>query len=50
MAKENKKKVKSKSSPPKYVSGDNELDSSDKEYEETLLNYMCKNTKERMKG
>jgi hypothetical protein len=49
MAKESKKKVKSKSSPPKYVSSDDELDSSD-EKEETLLNAMCKNPKERMKG
>jgi hypothetical protein len=51
-AKESKKKVKSKSSPPKYVSSDDELDSSDEEDEdeETLLNAMCKNPKERMKG
>jgi hypothetical protein len=49
MAKKNKK-VKSKSSPPKYVSSDGELDSSDEEDEETLLNGMCKNPKERMKG
>jgi hypothetical protein len=52
MTKESKKKVKSKSSPPKYVSSDDELDSSDEEDkdEETLLNVMCKNPKERMKG
>jgi hypothetical protein len=50
MAKENKKKVKSKSAPPKYVSSDDELGSSDEEDDETLLNDMCKNTNERMKG
>jgi hypothetical protein len=52
MARESKKKVKSKSSPPKYVSSDDELDSSDEEDddEETLLNAMCKNHEERMKG
>jgi hypothetical protein len=50
IAKESKKKVKSKSSPPKYVSSDDELDSSDEEDEDTLLNAMCKNHKERMKG
>jgi hypothetical protein len=49
MAKENNKKVKFKSSPPKYVSSDDELDSSDEE-DEALLNDMCKNPKERMKG
>jgi hypothetical protein len=49
MAKESKKKVKSKSSPPKYVSSDDELDSSDKD-EEALLNVLCKNPKERIKG
>jgi hypothetical protein len=49
MTKESKKKVKSKSSPPKYVSSDDELDSSDEEDEENLLNDMCKNPKERMK-
>jgi hypothetical protein len=43
MAKESKKKVKSKSSHPKYVS-------SDEEDEEALQNDMCKNPKERMKG
>jgi hypothetical protein len=50
MAKESKKKVKSKLSPPKYVSSDDELDSSDDEDEEALLEVMCKNPKERMKG
>jgi hypothetical protein len=50
IAKESKKKVKSKSSPRKYVSSDDELDSSDEEDEETLLNAMLKNPKERMKG
>jgi hypothetical protein len=50
MANESKKKVKSKSSSPKYVSSDDKLDSSDEEDEETLLNDMCKNPKERMKG
>jgi hypothetical protein len=51
MAKDSKRKVKSKSSPPKYVSSDDELDSSDKEDEdeETLLNVICKNHKERIK-
>jgi hypothetical protein len=46
MAKESKKNVKSNSSPSKYVSSDDELDSSD---EEALLKAMCKNPKERMK-
>jgi hypothetical protein len=50
MANESKKKVKSKSFPPKYVSSDDELDSSDEEDEENLLNDMCKNPNERMKG
>ncbi len=50
MTKESMKKVKSKSSLHKYVSSDDELDSSDEEDEETLLNAMCKNPKERMKG
>jgi hypothetical protein len=51
MAKDSKRKVKSKSSPPKYVSSDDELDSSDKEDEdeETLLNVICKNHKEKIK-
>jgi hypothetical protein len=50
MEKESKKKVKSKPSAPNYVSSDEELDSSDDEEEETLLNAMCKNPKERLKG
>jgi hypothetical protein len=50
MANESKKKVKPKSSSPKYVSSDDKLDSSDEEDEETLLNDICKNPKERMKG
>jgi hypothetical protein len=52
MAKESKRKVKSKSSPHKYVSSDDEPDSRDEEDEdeETLLNVMCKNPKERIKG
>jgi hypothetical protein len=51
MEKESKRKVKSKSSPPKYVSSDNELDSSDEEDEdeEALLNAMSKNPKARIK-
>jgi hypothetical protein len=49
MTKESTKKVKSKSSLHKYVSSDDELDSSDEEDEEALLNTMCKNAKERMK-
>jgi hypothetical protein len=47
MAKESKRKVKSKFFPPKYAFRDDELDSSD---EEALLNVMCKNPKERIKG
>jgi hypothetical protein len=52
MAKKSKKKVKFKSSSPKYVSSDDELDSSDEkdEDEKALLNVMCKNPKERIKG
>jgi hypothetical protein len=52
MTKESKRKVKSKSSPPKYVSSDDELDSSDEEGkdEKSLLNVMCNNAKERIKG
>jgi hypothetical protein len=51
MAKESKRKVKSKSSPPKYVSSDDELDSSDgeDEDEEALLEVMSKNPKARIK-
>jgi hypothetical protein len=44
MAKESKKKVKSKFSPPKYVYSDDKLDSSDEEDEETLLNAIYKNS------
>jgi hypothetical protein len=40
------KRRKSKCSPPKYVFSDEEED----EDEETLLNAMCKNPKERMNG
>jgi hypothetical protein len=50
MAKESKKKIKSKSSPSKYGFSDDELDSSDEEDEEALLKAMCKNPKEKMKG
>jgi hypothetical protein len=51
MAKESRKKVKPKTSPPKYVSSDDELDSSDEEDEdeEALLNVMSKNPKARIK-
>jgi hypothetical protein len=52
MAKESKIKVKPKTSPPKYVSSDEELDSSDEEHEdeEAFLNDMSKNLKARIKG
>jgi hypothetical protein len=52
MVKESKRKVKSKFTPPKYVSSDDEVDSSDEEEddEDALLNVMCKNPKERIKG
>jgi hypothetical protein len=52
MAKESKRKVKSKSSPPKYLSSDDELDSCDGEDEddEALLNAMSNNPKARIKG
>jgi hypothetical protein len=51
MEKESRRKVKSKTSPPKYVYSDDELDSSDKEDEdkEALLNAMNKNPKARIK-
>jgi hypothetical protein len=51
MAKESKRKVKSKTSPPKYVSSDDELDSSDEEDKdkEALLDAMSKNPKARIK-
>jgi hypothetical protein len=44
MAKESRRKVKSKTSPPKYVSSDNDLGSSDEEDEdeEALLNVIRK--------
>jgi hypothetical protein len=52
MAKESRRKVKRKTSPPKYVSSDNEVDSSDEEDEdeEALLEVMSKNPKARIKG
>jgi hypothetical protein len=52
MAKESRRKVKSKTSPPKYVSSGDELDSSDEKDkdEEALLNAMSKNPKARIKG
>jgi hypothetical protein len=48
MAKDIRRKVKHKTSSPKYVSSDDELDSS--EDVEALLNDMSKNPKERIKG
>jgi hypothetical protein len=52
MAKESKRKVKSKTSSTKYVSSDDELGSSDEEDEdeEALLNDMSKNHMARIKG
>jgi hypothetical protein len=52
MVKESIREVKSKISPPKYVSSDDGLDSSDgeDEDEEALLNAMSKNPKARIKG
>jgi hypothetical protein len=54
ITKESKRKLKSKSSPPKYVSVDDKLDSSDgedeDEDEEDMLNAMRKNPKARIKG
>jgi hypothetical protein len=52
MAKESRRKVKSKTSHPKYVSSDDDVDSSDEEDEdeEALLNDMSKNPKVRIKG
>jgi hypothetical protein len=50
MAKESRRKVKPKTSPPKYASSDDELDSSEDEDEEALLNDMSKNPKARIKG
>jgi hypothetical protein len=51
MAKESRRKVKPKTSPPKYVSSDDELYSSDEEDEdeEVLLNDINKNLKARIK-
>jgi hypothetical protein len=51
MTKEGKRKVRFKSSPPKYVSSDDELDSSDgeDEDEEALLEVMSKSPKARIK-
>jgi hypothetical protein len=48
MAKGIRRKVKHKTSSPKFVSSDDELDSS--EDVEALLNDMSKNPKERIKG
>jgi hypothetical protein len=48
MAKDIRRKVKHKTPSPKYVSSDDELDSS--EDEEALLNDISKNPKERIKG
>jgi hypothetical protein len=52
MAKESKRKVRSKTSPSKYVSSDDELDSSDEENEDekALLNAMSNNPKAKIKG
>jgi hypothetical protein len=52
MAKESKRKVKPKTSPPKYVSSDDELDSSDEEVEDekAFVNDMSKFPKVEMKG
>jgi hypothetical protein len=47
MAKESRRKLKPKTSPPKYVSSDDEIGSGD---EEALLNYMSKNHKAMIKG
>jgi hypothetical protein len=50
MAKESGRKVKSKTSPPKFVSSDDDIGSSDEEDEEVLLNVMSKNPTTRIKG
>jgi hypothetical protein len=50
MAKESRRKLKPKTSPPKYVSSDDEIGSGDEEDEEALLNYMSKNHKAMIKG
>jgi hypothetical protein len=47
MAKESRRKVKPKTSPPKYVSSDEEDEDED---EEALLDIMRKNPKTRIKG
>jgi hypothetical protein len=47
-AKESRKKVKLKTSPPKYVFSDDEED--EDEDEETLLDVISKNPKARIKG
>jgi hypothetical protein len=51
MVKESRRKVKPKTSPPKYDSSDDEVDSSDEEDEdeETLLEVVSKNPKARIK-
>jgi hypothetical protein len=49
MVKESKRNAKPKTSSPKYVSSDDELDSSDED-EDALLNDMRKNPKARIKG
>jgi hypothetical protein len=49
MAKESKRRVKPQTSP-KYVSSNDEVDSSDEEDEEALLNDISKNPKARIKG
>jgi hypothetical protein len=52
MAKKSIRKVKTKTSPPKYVSSDDEIDSSDEKDEdkEALLDVMSKNPKARING
>jgi hypothetical protein len=52
MEKDSRRKVKPKTSPPKYVSSDDEIYSIDEEDEddEAFLNVMSKNPKTRIKG
>jgi hypothetical protein len=50
MSKESKRKIKPKSSSPKYVSSDKEVDSSDDDDDESLLSDMSKNPTKRIKG
>jgi hypothetical protein len=52
VTKESRRNVKPKTSPSKYISSDDEVDSSDEEVEdeETLLEVMGKNPKARIKG